>query len=277
MTHIELNGVRYHVERSGSGRPLFLLHGFTGSAQSWSARLPALHAAGYETIAVDLLGHGESDSRADPARYRAERAVEDLITLIDHLGFDSAIWLGYSMGARLALNLAVTNPAHVRALILESGSPAVAGVEERAARVASDEMLATKLERDGIEPFVDFWQSLPMFASHQRLSDEARDRLRRQRLSNNPAGLAGSLRGFGQGVQPYLGDRVSGLAMPVCLIAGEDDEKYRRLALEMQAQPTDAEATIVASCGHTPHLEQPNEFDRIVTSFLDRIERESTS
>lgn len=275
MASILVNEARYHVERSGVGAPIVLLHGFTGSAASWRGLLPALHAAGFETIAIDLLGHGQTDSPADPRRYSAEAATADLVALLDALTIDRAVWLGYSMGARLALQLAIRYPDRVRALILESGSPGVGGDDERAARVRSDEALAERIERDGIEAFVDYWQSLPLFAAQARLSAEARDGLRRQRLRNNPAGLANSLRGFGQGVQSFLGDRLIELTMPVCLIAGADDDKYRRLAVEMAGVMRNAEAATVAECGHTPHLEQPDEFARIVTRFLERIERET--
>ncbi|MCC6791462.1 MAG: alpha/beta fold hydrolase, partial [Thermomicrobiales bacterium] len=140
------------------------------------------------------------------------------------------------------------------------------------ARARFDGALAERIERDGIESFVDDWQALPLFASHRRLSDAARFALRRQRLRNQPVGLANSLRGFGQGVQPYLGDRLCELAMPVCVIAGDEDEKYRRLAGEMAARIAGAEVAIVVNCGHTPHLEQPEQFDTIVTGFLERMQ-----
>jgi 2-succinyl-6-hydroxy-2,4-cyclohexadiene-1-carboxylate synthase len=272
MATVELHGVRYRVERSGAGAPIVLLHGFTGSTASWGEQLPALHRAGWETIAVDQLGHCGTDSPGDPERYRADAAVRDLAALLDVFRIERAVWLGYSMGARLGLSVAVERPERVRVLVLESGSPGIAEPEARAARAASDEALAASIERDRIESFVAHWESLPMFATHARLDDDTRLRLRRQRLANEPRGLANSLRGFGQGTQPYLGDRLDGLAMPVCLIAGAEDEKYARLAGEMAGRLRDVELTIVEGCGHTPHLERPAEFDRIVTAFLATAE-----
>lgn len=271
MPLIELDGVAYRYERQGSGTPIVLLHGFTGNLETWAPRLPVFTEQ-YETIAVDQLGHGCTEAPADPDRYRAERAVADLIRLLDRLEIPEAIWLGYSMGARLALQVAVNHPAQVSALILESGSPGIVDPVERAARAQSDCALAETIERDGIHAFVDYWQRLPMFASHDLLPESDREHLRKQRLTNNPIGLANSLRGFGQGVQPALHDRLNELTMPVCLIAGEEDTKYVRFAREMAAAIHCAQVTIVSGAGHTPHLEQPEAFDRIVLEFLSQIE-----
>ena len=271
VTFVEVDGVKYRVERRGSGGPLVLLHGFTGNLSIWEPRF-AKYDERFETIAVDQLGHGETDSPSDPDRYRAERAVSDLIVLLDWFGIRKPIWLGYSMGARLALQVAVCHPERVAALVLESGSPGIADPAERVARTQTDGKLADRIERDGVAAFVDFWERLPMFSSHDRLPADVRARQRTQRLSNNPAGLANSLRGFSQGVQPAVHDRLSELPMPVCLLAGEEDTKYVRLAKEMAAAIPSAQLTIVSGAGHTPHLEQPEAFDRIVLDFLDRIE-----
>jgi 2-succinyl-6-hydroxy-2,4-cyclohexadiene-1-carboxylate synthase len=271
MPSIELGGVAYHYDRQGSGSPIVLLHGFTGNLETWAPRLPVITER-YETIAIDQLGHGCTDAPADPDRYRAERAVADLIRLLDRLEIPEAIWLGYSMGARLALQVAVNHPARVSALILESGSPGIAEPEERVARTRTDAKLADRIEREGIVAFVDFWERLPMFSSHDRLPADVRERQRAQRLQNDPIGLANSLRGFGQGIQPAVNDRLKELTMPVCLIAGEEDTKYVRLAKEIAAAIPCAGLNIVSGVGHTPHLERPETFDHIVLDFLNRID-----
>ncbi|MBX6722720.1 MAG: 2-succinyl-6-hydroxy-2,4-cyclohexadiene-1-carboxylate synthase [Dactylosporangium sp.] len=273
MARIAVNGVEYNVEREGSGPPIVLLHGFTGSTGAWSRLAPVLSPR-FETFAIDLLGHGGTSVPADSNRYRAEWIVRDLATLADRLGIERAAWLGYSMGARTALLFAAECPDRVAALILESGTPGIADRLERAARAHSDEALAARIEREGMVAFVNTWERMPMFASHARLPSEVRERLRRQRLSNDPVGLANSVRGFGQGSQPPLHDRLARLSMPVLLIAGAEDEKYRRLAVEMAATIPNAEHVIVEGAGHTPHLEQPESFNRAVLAFLDRLDRD---
>jgi 2-succinyl-6-hydroxy-2,4-cyclohexadiene-1-carboxylate synthase len=264
---LPIDGVRYHVRLAGSGPAIVLLHGFTGSGASWES-LTAMLEREYRVIAVDLLGHGRTDAPHDLLRYRVEHAVADLVALIDALGVDDFALLGYSMGGRLALHLALAEPSRVRALILESASPGIAGPDERAARIRADEELADAIEREGIDAFVTRWEALALFASQLNPSLAVRGRLRTQRLANSPTGLANSLRGMGAGVPPALYDRLGELSMPALLIAGALDEKYRRLANTMQARMPHAETAIVPGAGHTVHLEQPAAFDEVVRTFL---------
>src|SRR5829696_8230603 len=111
---------------------------------------------------VDLPGHGETASPADPARYAMERVVEDLVALCGRLGIARAAWLGYSMGGRLALGVGVLAPQAVSALVLEGASPGLRDAAERAKRMASDETLASFLDRDGLVRFIDYWERLPV-------------------------------------------------------------------------------------------------------------------
>ena len=162
-----------------------------------------------------------------------ERTVEDLLTMLNILGLPRANWLGYSMGGRIALSLGLQAPDKCTSLILESTSPGIKDASSRRARVNTDEDLAMLLESQGIVAFESLWASLPLWASQARLSNETKQSLKSQRLSNDPQALAASLRGIGSGRQPYVGDKVSSLAVPTCFIAGEEDEQYRRLAISM--------------------------------------------
>ncbi|MFM9107738.1 MAG: 2-succinyl-6-hydroxy-2,4-cyclohexadiene-1-carboxylate synthase [Chloroflexota bacterium] len=267
-----LDGARYRVARAGSGPPVLLLHGFTGAAEAWEPWLGAL-ANAHEVIAPDLLGHGGTDAPEVPARYAAERQVADLAAALDDLGIGRAAVVGYSMGARLALAFAAAHPGRVERLVLESGSPGIAGEAERAGRRAADEALARRIERDGMAAFVEEWERLPLFAAQARLPEEVRRRQREQRLANRPQGLAASLRGFGQGVQPALHAALPGLAMPVLLVAGAEDDKYARLAREMAEAIPGAELEIIDGAGHVPHLEQPERFRRRAEGFLGAARR----
>jgi len=268
-----VNGVYLNVEAAGfQPPPLVLLHGFTGSHASWRA-LPADWSRQFQVIAVDLLGHGRSDAPADPARYAMDRCVADLASALDQLGAAAVNVLGYSLGGRVALHFAAAHPERVRALILESASPGLAIPEERAARIAADEALAGRLERDGLEAFVDYWERLPLFASQARLPAEARAALRAQRLQNNPVGLANSLRGLGTGAQPSLWERLPELHAPTLLVAGALDEKFTAIARQMAAHLPAARLGIVPDAGHTVHLEQPDTFQRLIAEFLGRPTR----
>lgn len=269
--YCEVNGVRYHLQESGTGEALLLLHGFTGSSESWRRFLPAWSQR-YRTIAVDLLGHGKTEAPTDPARYRMEQAAADLTALLDALEIDSAHVLGYSMGGRLALSLAMSAPQRVRSLILESSSPGLRTQEERAARIRQDEALAQRIEREGLAPFVAYWENLPLFASVRRLPEDVQLALRRQRLANSPAGLAASLRGMGTGAQPSWWEYLHQLPMPVLLIAGEEDEKFVYIARKMHALIPHSRFELAEHAGHIVHVEVPDIFDTMVIKFLTSLQ-----
>ncbi|MHB8377004.1 MAG: 2-succinyl-6-hydroxy-2,4-cyclohexadiene-1-carboxylate synthase [Dehalococcoidia bacterium] len=266
MTRIATDGLHLNVETAGEGVPLLLLHGFSGSAATWEPYAEAW--AGFRTIAVDLIGHGASDAPPDESRYTMTRCVADLSALLDALGVGRAAVLGYSMGGRVALHLALAAPERVAALILEGASPGIEDPAERRARVASDRALADDIERDGVEAFVDRWQALPLFVTQARLPDAVRARLRAQRLRNSAGGLANSLRGMGAGTTEPVVARLHELRMPVLLVAGEHDAKYRAIALAMRERMPDARVSIVAGAGHAVHLEQPAAFAPLVKEFV---------
>lgn len=247
MTKISAGDVGYHGELCGPSyesdqgpRPLLLLHGFTGCAGNWKPISPKLMASetGHDTrpiIAVDLLGHGQTEAPRDPDRYAIERAVADLEAVLDTLRIERTDLVGYSMGGRLALAFAVLAPGRVVRLVLESASPGLRTPDERTARVTADRALADSIERDGVPAFVDRWERLPLFASQDRLPVERREALRKQRLDNRASGLANSLRGMGTGAQPSFWEQLPSLQAPTLLITGEEDTKFCAIAEEMHA------------------------------------------
>src|SRR5688572_10713710 len=263
------DGLRLHVTSAGAGLPLVLLHGFTGSTESWTSLATALDR--YSTMAIDLPGHGRSSSPADSARYALPRFANDLAETLDVLHVDRTAVLGYSLGARAALHFAFAHPARVSALILESASAGIDDPAERAARVASDAALADAIERDGVPAFVDRWERLPLWASQAALTDDVRSRLRAQRLINEPRGLANSLRGAGAAAEPSVIDRLGALAMPTMLIAGALDAKYVALGRTLAAAIPGARLEIVPDAGHAVHLERPTAFAELVAGFLDEV------
>ena len=268
MPAIAVNGIRLNVQCAGEGPPLVLLHGFTGSIASWAPHLDAL-AGRFSVIAIDLPGHGESGVPADPGRYRMEQCVSDLLALFDRLNIAQAALLGYSMGGRVALNLAIAAPERIRALVRERTSPGIAHPGERLARQRSDAALAEMIEQEGIKAFVDYWERLPLFSSQAALPSAIRDRQRTQRLANNSRGLANSLRSIGAGVMEPCHDRLGEIQVPVLLITGELDQTYCRLGRAMAEAMATARLVVVPDAGHAAHLERPEMFHRHVLEFLE--------
>jgi 2-succinyl-6-hydroxy-2,4-cyclohexadiene-1-carboxylate synthase len=267
---VEINGQTFNLETAGDGPPLVLLHGFTGSAANWRNHV-AVFNRHFRTIAIDLLGHGASSSPPDAARYSMTQCVEDVNGILTALQMETAAVLGYSLGGRVALSFAISHPERVSHLLMVSGSPGLASAEERAARVASDEALAVRIEHNGLEAFVDYWENIPLFASQKSLPAAVRAALRQQRLQNNGLGLANSLRGLGTGAQPSLWERLPEVTVPTLLLAGELDAKFVNIAQQMAAHLPNAQVKIMPGAGHAVQLEKPTEFQTLVLEFLSGI------
>lgn len=256
------------VTCAAPGQPtLLLLHGFSGSGADWAPFVPAWSQT-WCVLTVDLPGHGQAAALADPAQYSSAHTAQALVTLLDHLEVAQAHILGYSMGGRLALYLALHHADRVAGLVLESASPGLAAADERQARRISDEHLAAQIEQHGSAWFADYWQEIPLFATQKRLPPDIQAQLHTKRRAAHPAGLAHSLRGMGTGVQPSLWERLGHWTRPVLLIAGALDEKFVAINRRMAAQMPGARLAVVPDAGHTVHLEQPHAFAGYVSDFL---------
>lgn len=242
------------AEEAGSGRRLALVHGFTQTRDCWGRVADGL-AGDHQVVRVDAPGHGRS------AAVTADLwAGADL--LADAAG--RATWLGYSMGGRYCLHLALARPDVVAALVVLGATGGIDDPGARAERVTADERLARQLEAEGLGPFLDRWLALPLFGG---LSPRAQHR--QARLENDPAALAESLRVAGTGTQEPLWDRLHSLAMPVLVVAGEHDAKFRATGMRLVAAiGANAGMALVAGAGHAAHLEQPDAFLDAVRPWL---------
>jgi 2-succinyl-6-hydroxy-2,4-cyclohexadiene-1-carboxylate synthase len=240
---------------AGAGPRIVLVHGFTQTARCWGPFAGALVASGHEVVSVDAPGHGGS------AAVVAD--VADAARLLGRTG-GRAIYVGYSMGGRIALRLALDQPELVRALVLIGASPGIADAAEREARRRADDALAARLESIGVDAFLDEWLAQPMFRSLDAAAANVEERRR-----NTATGLAASLRTAGTGSMDPLWERLSGIRMPALLVTGERDEKFSAIAQRMvPAMEPHAWHVAVSDAGHTVHLEQPELTAGFVLSWL---------
>jgi 2-succinyl-6-hydroxy-2,4-cyclohexadiene-1-carboxylate synthase len=267
------DGAHYAYDISGEGRPVLLLHGFTGSRVNWQDIIPLL--ADCRVLAVDLPGHGRTEVPRLPGRFALDRVAADLSALAQAVfGGVQPHVVGYSMGGRHALALALHAPSSIASLTLESASPGLKTEAERQQRRISDDALADAIRRNGMAWFAVYWEALPLFASQRGLPHEKRQWLREQRTAGDPAGLAHSLRDAGTGAQPSYWDALGALArLPIHLIAGALDEKYVAIQRQMAAALPQARMTIMPDAGHAVHLEQPEAYAAAVLAFLSSFTR----
>jgi 2-succinyl-6-hydroxy-2,4-cyclohexadiene-1-carboxylate synthase len=268
---VSSQGVRLFAVVDGEGPPVVVLHGFTGSLECVSGIAEAL-ADRYSVVRIDLVGHGRSDAPDDVARFTMACCVAQVAEVIEELAGGSAHLIGYSMGGRVALSLAATHPDCVESLVLVGATPGIADACARRERVAADEALAQRILDEGIEAFVDHWMALPLFASQQRLGEAALAGARARRLCNRPEALASSLRGMGTGAMPTLHAALPQIAQPACLVVGDEDEKFARVAAEMARLMPRARRVRLPRSGHAAHLENPKAFAHVTRAFLSGVE-----
>ncbi len=243
-----------HAERWGKGDPVVLVHGFTQSAGAWEPIAGRL-ARAHQVIAVDAPGHGASSA--------VEVGLWEGAELIGEAGGAGA-YVGYSMGGRFALHLALTRPQLVRRLVLVSATAGIDQPDGRAARRAADEVVAERVEREGVGEFVRWWLERPIFSTLPAAAAAVESR-----LGGTVAGLASSLRLAGTGNQEPLWDRLGALDMPVLVVAGALDATYLAAGERLvEGIGANAELAVIADAGHACHLERPDAWLAVVEPWL---------
>jgi 2-succinyl-6-hydroxy-2,4-cyclohexadiene-1-carboxylate synthase len=238
-----------------------------GSGADWDAVAPSFEAS-HHCIAVDLPGHGQSRANTADDCDMVETCT-NLMELIDDHGHDSFSVVGYSMGGRIALYLALYYSMRIDKVVAESASLGLRTEAERTQRRADDKARAQRLESESFDDFLRDWYNLPLFQTLHR-DPSALSALIERRMTNDPAQLALSLRGVGTGSQPALWEEWPDNHVPTLLIAGEDDAKYAALTGEMSAACPEAEARIIPGCGHNVHYEIPNAYTTALAQFIQK-------
>jgi 2-succinyl-6-hydroxy-2,4-cyclohexadiene-1-carboxylate synthase len=233
---------------AGVPEPLLLLHGFMQTGRGWDEVVRHLDGERYRPLAPDLRGHGAAATRR-PIDFAS--CVGDVLRLA---GSRYAL-AGYSQGGRLALHVALADPARVSRLVLVSTTAGIEDDAERASRRAADEQLAGWMEADGrlMSEVADRWGAQPLFAGQPAAVAAA---ARADRLSNEPVHVAAALRGIGTGAMAPLWGRLGELGeLPVTVLAGERDPKYVALGERLVRALPRGELKVVTGAGHALALE----------------------
>jgi 2-succinyl-6-hydroxy-2,4-cyclohexadiene-1-carboxylate synthase len=224
-----------------------LLHGFAGTGRAWDGVIGALERERYRAIAPDLRGHGAAGA-ARPINFDA--CAADVLAVAP----ERFTLCGYSMGGRIALQVALEAPARVERVVLVATTAGIEDDGERAERRAADERLAAFAERATIEAFADRWTAQPLFAGTP--PDAARAR-HEDLLRNDPLALAAALRGIGTGAMAPLWERLGELTMPATVVVGERDAKFVALGERLADALPDASLVVVPGAGHGLPREAP--------------------
>lgn len=239
-----------------------------GSGADWTDAISALDER-FRCVAPDLPGHGGSVGLS-PDDYTVEGARRALLALLDELDIERSVLVGYSMGGRLALYLALRHPQRCAGLLLESASPGLGETAEREMRRRSDEEKAVRLESGDLAGFLYDWYRQPLFASlsrHEGLVEAVIE----ARSHNDPAELARSLRGMGAGTQPSLWEKLAELRIPALVVAGDLDGRYAGIAARMASHNPRIRSAIVTGVEHNVRLEAPGAYLALLENFLGSL------
>lgn len=261
--NIKIRGIKYHFEihQQEEHLPtLVLLHGFMGSGQVFEPIIDKMKRC-CNPITLDLLGHGQTEGAEMHYRFNTTEQVADLAKWIKEQLAPPVFLYGYSMGARLALNLAIHHQNLLQGLILESGSFGIEDPTERQTRQALDASRADQI-MGNFKGFIKEWEKQPLFGN----STSAK--LTSIHLWQNPTWIANSLLGFGSGTMPNLRPQLCNILVPVLLLVGEKDSKYVRINQTMNRELPNSELKIVSQSHHRVHTERPDALSEVLTHFI---------
>tara|TARA_R110000868_G_scaffold304437_8_gene565074 strand:- start:3754 stop:4572 length:819 start_codon:yes stop_codon:yes gene_type:complete len=267
--NLKVRGISYyfHIHQEKQALPyLILLHGFLGSSSIFDTIINDLKKY-CNPITIDLLGHGNTEGAELHYRFSTKEQVADLSKLINEQIQNPVFLYGYSMGARLALQLAIHRSDLLSGLILESGTFGIEGETERQARQALDASRSDQI-MGNFHGFLKEWKMKPLFSS--TLSDEDLASVVKIQQNQNSTWMANCLLGFGTGTMPCVRERLAEIICPTQLIAGEKDSKFIRINQTMNKEISDSNLIIVKGSNHRVHLEQPQKCVEITQNFITK-------
>jgi 2-succinyl-6-hydroxy-2,4-cyclohexadiene-1-carboxylate synthase len=244
-----------------------LLHGFTGHPSNWDPIARRIDA--HRTHAYALLGHSPECPAGTTTTWNAEvDRVASLIRDDARRLYDEKVCLvGYSMGGRVALSLLVRHPSLFASAILVGASPGLVTDREREDRIVSDERWIEMLRTatGGFDRFLDAWQDQPIFDSQRQLRGDTLHEQRKQRSLHDPAGLIAAMNVLGLGRMPNLWPDLGKIEVPVQLVVGARDTKFREIG-ERMAFPVH----VVDGVGHNVVLEDPTAMTRLIANVCEK-------
>jgi 2-succinyl-6-hydroxy-2,4-cyclohexadiene-1-carboxylate synthase len=247
---------------------IVFLHGFTGSSHDFFS-LPDSIIDSYRCLIPDLPGHGKTQILKNRKGFKTDGQIALLNRWLQSLKQTKYHLWGYSMGGRLALQIALKNPYCLHSLILISTTAGIREEKLRQKRRETDKQLAQKILNSEALDFLKSWLSQPLF---QGIVERGEDFIMQEvlrRLPLQPLGLACSLQYFGTGVMPSVWHQLSDLRVSTLAIAGSKDRKYLELAFELVSLMPNATLKIFET-SHAPQLENPDLFWQEIAHFLQQ-------
>ncbi len=269
---VDVGDVRLTISEAGAGgRPLLLLHGFTGARNDFARWIEPLAERGWHVVVPDHRGHGDSDKPEDEAAYAFEVFAADALALVDQLGWDRFVLLGHSMGGMVAQVLTLTAPERVAALVLMDTSHKPLRLDPSLV-----ELGVTTAREHGVHVIADLQAEIddPLTSDAYRQLCEADPdyaaRGDRNLRASSPAMYAAMLLAITGDTADRL-ELLADVGCPTLVLVGDQDAPFRRPSERMAATIPDARLVVLPEAGHSPQFESPDAWWAAMTDFLDEV------
>ncbi len=270
MSYAANGDIRLHYEVTGEGFPLVFVHEFAGDGASWLNQV-RFFARRYQVIAYNARGYPPSDVPEDPAAYSQDIAVDDLLSVIRHLGIMKAHLCGLSMGGYAVLHFGLRHPELARSLVV-AGCGYGSDDPERF-RVESED-LARRIDRDGMAAAARDYAQGPTRIQFMRKDPQGWREFAEALARHSGPGSAGTMRGI-QARRPTvysLKDRLSRLTVPTLIMTGDEDWPCLEPGVFLKRQIPAAGLVVLPATGHTINLEEPAAFNSALLDFFTIVE-----
>ena len=266
------DGVRLYFEETGAGTPVVFVHEYAGDFRSWEPQLRHFGQR-YRAVAFNARGYPPSDVPQEVSRYAQARAADDIGAVLDHLGLDRAHVVGLSMGGFATLHFGFRHPTRARSLTV-AGCGYGAEPDQRARFRAEAEAVADFIRNNGVTAFAEKYAYGPTRVQFENKDRRGFAEFKRMLAEHDATGAINTQLGV-QRERPSLYDLVDEmrrLSVPTLVLTGDEDWPCLTPAILMKREIASAALAVMPNCGHGINTESPDEFNRIVSTFLAQVD-----
>ena len=273
MPHITTDdGVKLAYEEAGSGTPVVFVHEFAGDMASWEPQLRTFGMR-YRAIAYNARGYPPSDVPPAPGSYSQDRARQDILAVLDGLGVEKAHIVGLSMGGFATLHFGIHHSDRALSITV-AGCGYGAEPDKREQFKMEANATADLIQNEGMEAFANTYSVGPTRVQFQNKNPRGWQEFRDQLAAHSALGSANTMRGV-QAERPSLFDlkeAMAGITAPTLVLTGDEDWPCLLPGVMMKENIPTAALVVMANCGHTINIEEPDEFNTIVLDFLAQVD-----
>jgi pimeloyl-ACP methyl ester carboxylesterase len=266
------DGVRLHYEEAGSGKPVIFVHEYAGDHRAWEPQMRHFGQR-FRAITYAARGYPPSDVPATVAQYSQARAADDIKSVLDHLKIDKAHVVGLSMGGFATLHFGFRHAARAQSLVVAGcGYGAEPGQREKFR--AEAETIADFIKSQGIKVFAEKYAYGPTRVQFENKDPRGFAEFKAQLAEHDPVGARNTQLGV-QRERPSLYDLVDQmktLTVPTLILTGDEDWPCLVPGILMKQSIRSAALAVMPNCGHAINLENPDEFNRLVSDFLAQVD-----